>query len=152
LDIARITQGAETKGLVARSALAVGCGERDGSYGNLRLHPLIEASSATINRLMTDRQQPRRFGKASMTQFLLLRQAWQMTEHLSGATALQSVPSLWGSDIDEGAFRGLTGTDAQVETLVGGPRSPGFTHRVNGHHERLKTGESDGRRPRNVAP
>ena len=67
-------------------------------------------------------------------------------------TALQSVLSLWGNDIDEKAFRGLTGTNAQVGTFVRGPRSPGFTHRVNGHHERLKTGEPDDRRPRDVAP
>ena len=87
-----------------------------------------------------------------MTQFLLLRQVWQMTEYSRGATAPQSVLSLWGHDIDEEAFTGLTGTNAQVGTFVRGARSPGFTHRVNGHHERLKTGEPDDRRPRDVAP
>src|SRR3954447_19540515 len=79
---------------------------------------------------MTKQQQPRRFGKASQTQFRLLRQTRQMTEYSCGASALQSVLSYWGRDLDEKALMGLIGTNAEVgpfrEGLVRGARSRGF--------------------------
>src|SRR5215204_6702601 len=79
---------------------------------------------------MTNERQRRPFGKASQTQFRLLRQTRQMTEYSCGASALQSVLSYWGRDVDEKALMGLIGTNAEVgtfpEDLVRGARSLGF--------------------------
>ena len=53
-----------------------------------------------------------------------------MTEYSCGASALQSVLSYWGRDVDEEALMGLIGTNAEVgtfpEDLVRGARSLGF--------------------------
>jgi predicted double-glycine peptidase len=84
----------------------------------------------TINRWMPKQQEQRPFGKAGMTQFRLLRQTRQMTEYSCGASALQSVLSYWGREVDEQALMELIGTNAEVgtfpEDLVRGARSLGF--------------------------
>ena len=87
-----------------------------------------------------------------MTQFRLLGQTRQLTEYSCGASALQSVLSFWGRDIDEEALIGLIGTNAEVGTFVRGALSLGFTQRVKGHHEHLKTRKPNNRRPRDAAP
>ena len=52
-----------------------------------------------------------------MTQFRLLKQTRQMTEYSCGASALQSVLSYWGRDVDEEDLMRLLGTNAEVGTF-----------------------------------
>ena len=65
-----------------------------------------------------------------MSHFRLLKQTRQMTEYSCGASALQSVFSYWGREIEEEALMRLLGTDAEVGTfpqdLVRGARALGF--------------------------
>ena len=65
-----------------------------------------------------------------MTQFRLLKQTRQMTEYSCGASALQSVLSYWGRDVDEEDLMRLIGTNAEVgtfpEDIVRGVRSLGL--------------------------
>ncbi|HEY6630541.1 MAG TPA: cysteine peptidase family C39 domain-containing protein [Rhizobiaceae bacterium] len=65
-----------------------------------------------------------------MSQFRLLRQTRQMTEYSCGASALQSVLSYWGRDVDEETLMTLLDTNDEVgtypENLVSGARALGF--------------------------
>ena len=65
-----------------------------------------------------------------MSKFHLLKQTRQMTEYSCGASALQSVLSYWGREIDEEALMRLIGTNAEVgtfpEDMVRGARALGF--------------------------
>ena len=69
-----------------------------------------------------------------------------MTEYSCGVSALQSVLSYWGRDIDEQALMGFIGINAEVGTFVRGEHSLGFTQCVEGHHEHLKTRRPNNRR------
>ena len=75
-----------------------------------------------------------------------------MTEYSCGASALQSVLSCWGRDIDEEALMGFIGINAEVGTFVRGEHSLGFTQCVEGHHEHLKTSKPKNRRPQDAVP
>ena len=65
-----------------------------------------------------------------MSQFRLLKQTRQMTEYSCGASALQSVLSHWGREIEEEALMRLLGTNPEVGTfpadMVRGARALGF--------------------------
>ena len=65
-----------------------------------------------------------------MSQFRLLKQTRQMTEYSCGASALQSVLSYWGREIEEEALMRLLGTNPEVgtfpEDMVRGARALGF--------------------------
>jgi len=65
-----------------------------------------------------------------MVRFHLLNQTRQSTEYSCGASALRSVLSYWGSDVDEAELMRLLGTNAEVgtfpEDIVRGARELGF--------------------------
>ena len=65
-----------------------------------------------------------------MSHFRLLKQTRQMTEYSCGASALQSVFSYWGQEMEEEALMRLLGTNPEVGTfpqdLVRGARALGF--------------------------
>ena len=65
-----------------------------------------------------------------MTRFHLLNQTRQTTEYSCGASALRSVLSYWGKDVDEAELMRLLGTNAEVGTfpddIVRGARDLGF--------------------------
>ena len=65
-----------------------------------------------------------------MTHFRLLKQTRQMTEYSCGASALQSVLSYWGRDVEEEALMRLLGTNSDVgtfpEDMVRGAQALGF--------------------------
>ena len=65
-----------------------------------------------------------------MTQFRLIKRTRQLTEYSCGASALQSVASHWGKEIDEDALMKLMGTNAEVgtfpEDMVRGARALGL--------------------------
>lgn len=69
-----------------------------------------------------------------MAQFRLLKQTRQMTEYSCGASALQSVLSYWGREVEEDALMRLLGTNADVgtfpEDMVRGARALGFDAEV----------------------
>jgi hypothetical protein len=77
-----------------------------------------------------------------MMQFRLLRQARQMTEYSCGTSTLQSMPGLWGGDIDKDALTGLTGTRAENGSFVRIAHSLDFTRR-----EHLKASKANNRGP-----
>jgi uncharacterized protein len=65
-----------------------------------------------------------------VTQFRLLKQTRQMTEYSCGASALQSVLSYWGREVEEDVLMKLLGTNSDVgtfpEDMVRGARALGF--------------------------
>lgn len=65
-----------------------------------------------------------------MTQFRLIKRTRQLTEYSCGASALQSVASHWGREIEEDALMKLLGTNAEVgtfpEDMVRGARALGL--------------------------
>jgi predicted double-glycine peptidase len=65
-----------------------------------------------------------------MAQFHLLNQTRQSTEYSCGASALRSVLSYWGRDVDEAELMRLLGTNPEVgtfpEEIVFGARTLGF--------------------------
>ena len=65
-----------------------------------------------------------------MKQFRLLKRTRQITEYSCGASALQSVLSYWGRDVDETELMKLMGTSDEVgtypEDMVRGARTLGF--------------------------
>ena len=65
-----------------------------------------------------------------MKQFRLLKRTRQITEYSCGASALQSVLSYWGRDVDETELMTLMGTSDEVgtypEDMVRGARTLGF--------------------------
>jgi predicted double-glycine peptidase len=69
-----------------------------------------------------------------MKRFRLLKQTRQATEYSCGASALQSVLSYWGKDVDEEDLMKILGTNPEVGTypddLVKGARSLGFEAEV----------------------
>ena len=69
-----------------------------------------------------------------MPQFHLLNQTRQSTEYSCGASALRSVLSYWGKDVDEGELMRLLGTNAEVgtfpEDIVRGARGLGLEAEV----------------------
>ena len=69
-----------------------------------------------------------------MKRFRLLKQTRQATEYSCGASALQSVLSYWGKDVDEEDLMKILGTNPEVgtypEDLVKGARSLGFEAEV----------------------
>ena len=69
-----------------------------------------------------------------MKQFRLLKQTRQATEYSCGASALQSVLSYWGKDVDEEDLMKILGTNPEVgtypEDIVRAARSLGFETEV----------------------
>ncbi len=65
-----------------------------------------------------------------MTQFRLIKRTRQLTEYSCGASALQSVASHWGKEIEEDALMKLLGTNPEVGTfpqdMVRGARALGL--------------------------
>jgi len=65
-----------------------------------------------------------------MTQFRLLKRTRQLTEYSCGASALQSVASHWGREVEEDALMRLMGTNAEIgtfpEDMVRGARALGL--------------------------
>jgi predicted double-glycine peptidase len=65
-----------------------------------------------------------------MDQFRLLKRTRQVTEYSCGASALQSVLSYWGRDVDEEELMKLLHTTSEAgtypEDIVRGARALGF--------------------------
>jgi predicted double-glycine peptidase len=86
-----------------------------------------------------------------VTQFRLLKQTRQMTEYSCGASALQSVLSYWGKQVEENALMRLLGTNAEVgtfpEDMVRAARALGFDAEVkeNATLDELQQFTADGR-------